>query len=107
MATAVKEKEQEAEEPEVKATGRSASYPWIDLEAAVGRLGEFWKAEKGYEVPTSAAFKHWGYGLKSSGARLTLAAMLNYGLLSDKGSNEERMVKITPLGVDIVMAPNP
>jgi hypothetical protein len=105
MATAAKEKESKA--PEVKATGRSASYPWIDLETAVQRLDQFWKVEKAYEAPISAAFKHWGYGLKSSGARLTLAAMLNYGLLSDKGSNEERMVKITSLGVDIVMAPNP
>lgn len=106
MATAAKEKPQDAKEPEIKATGRSASYPWIDLEAAVERLQQFWKAEKAYEVPVASAYKHWGYGLKSSGARLTLAAMLNYGLLSDKGSLDNRKVKITPLGIDVVMPPN-
>src|SRR4051812_16785066 len=107
MATVTKEKPQEDKQPEIKATGRSASYPWIDLQAAVARLEQFWKVEKTYEVPVSSAFKHWGYGAKSSGARLTLAAMLNYGLLSDRGSNEQRMVKVTPLGIEIVMAPDP
>lgn len=106
MAAATKEKNKVEKEPEVKATGRSASYPWIDLETAVGRLGEFWKEEKAYEVPIASAYKHWGYGAKSSGARLTLAAMLNYGLLMDKGANEQRTVKVTPLGVDLVMPPN-
>lgn len=104
MTTAVK---QQTKEPEIKATGRSAAYPWIDLEGAVARLDQFWKEEKTYEVPIGSAFKHWGYGAKSSGARLTLAAMLSYGFLADKGSNEKRTAKITKLGIEVVMAPSP
>lgn len=94
-------------QPDIKAAGRSASYPWISLETAVERLTEFWKAETTHEVAVKAAYKDWGYAEKSSGARLTVAAMLNYGLLADKGANEQRTVKITPLGIDIVMPPHP
>jgi hypothetical protein len=97
---------QEDGQPAIKASGRSSSYPWIDLGVAVGRLEELWKAVKTYEVPVKAAYKTWGYAEKSSGARLTLAALLNYGLLLDKGANEQRTVKISPLGVEIMMAPN-
>lgn len=104
MATAKKD---EAKEPEIKGQGRSASYPWIDLKTAEERTQQFWDKEKTYEAPLSSAYKHWGYGEKSSGARLTVAAMLSYGLMSDKGSNLARMVKLTPLGVELIMAPTP
>lgn len=94
------------ETAELKKGGRSASYPYIDLETALERAGQFWKAERTAEAPLPAAFKHWGYGDKSSGARLTAAALLSFGLLSDKGAGEQRMVRLTPMAVDILMAPS-
>lgn len=103
MATA----EKQAEHPPIKSQGRSASYPFIDLQQAEVRVKQFWDKEKTNEAPVGAAFAHWGYAPKSSGARLTIAALLSYGLLVDRGANENRMVKLSRLGVDLIMAPNP
>lgn len=98
--------EKQDESAEIKSAGRSASYPWIDLATAEQRLILFWKAEKTYEAPVSSAVEHWGYGAKSSGGRLTVAAMLSYGLMSDRGASEQRMLKISSLGVELMMAPS-
>lgn len=107
MATTAQSKDGNTKQAEPKGAGRSASYPWINLETAETRAKEYWDKEKTYEAPLSAAFKHWGYGPKSSGARLTIAAMLNYGLMSARGSKEKRVVKLTPVAIDLVMAPTP
>ncbi|APV49014.1 hypothetical protein BWI17_04550 [Betaproteobacteria bacterium GR16-43] len=103
---AAKETAVEKVEVEARGGGRSASYPSINLETAVNRAKQFWDGESKYEAPLTSAFQHWGYGPKSSGARLTVAAMLNFGLMTDRGANASRLVKLTPLGVDLMMAPN-
>ena len=86
--------------------GRSVSYPSINLEVAIQRARQFWDAEKMNEAPVTSAYGHWDYGAKSSGARLAAAALRSYGLLSSRGTNENRLVKLTDLAIDILMPPN-
>ena len=82
---------------------RSVSYPFIGLEEAVRRARTFYEAERRNAAPVVSAVEHWGYAEKSSGGRQTIAALIQFGLLMDEGSGEERKVRLTDLALDIVL----
>jgi hypothetical protein len=86
-----------------KAAPRSPSYPFINLETAVARAGEFWAEEKQHSAPKAVAFSHWKYASKSSGAQRTLAALKAYGLLVDSGGR----LQLTPRALKIVVPGSP
>ena len=83
--------------------GRGASYPSLTLREAVGKLKKFWVEEKKAAVPVSSAVKHWGYGEKSSGGRQAVSTLLQYGLLRDQGSGDQRRLSVSELGLDILL----
>jgi hypothetical protein len=85
------------------AGSRGAGYPAFSLEEAIVRARKFWDAERRNAAPVSAAVKHWGYGEKSSGGKRTISALIQYGLLSDEGSESNRTVKLTPRALDILV----
>lgn len=89
-----------------KAHARSVSYPSIALPTAIERAKQFWDAAGKHNVPVVFAITCWGYSLKSSGGKLTLAALLNFGLLEDSGSNDKRHVKLTERAIRIILAPD-
>lgn len=86
-----------------RATGRGPSYPALSLEEAVGKAKEFWVAAKRGAAPVAAVAKHWGYSETSSSGKTAVAALLQFGLLQSEGSLHSRTVKLTNLGLDIVL----
>lgn len=77
---------------------RSPSFPFIDLETAIGRAAEFYEREKRNSAPLEVAVGHWGYSSKSSGGKQTTAALRAYGLLAGRGR-----VSLTPRALKIVV----
>jgi hypothetical protein len=82
---------------------RSPKYPTVSLEMAIGRAQIFWDKEKRNTVPVPVAVKHWGYQSKSSGGMKTVAALINFGLMDDKGSGDERKVFLTDAAMRILL----
>lgn len=62
---------------------RSPSFPFISLPEAVHRARELHDAERRNLIPADVAVAHWGYSVKSSGGRQTVAALRAYGLLEE------------------------
>jgi hypothetical protein len=89
------------------AVHRSPSYPAINLKAAVDRAQTFYMYEKRAEASVSVAAQHWGYKVSSSGGRQVLAALISYGLMEDRGSNEQRYVRLTDLAFQILLDERP
>ena len=86
------------------ATGRGVAYPAFSLQEALARARKFWDAEKKNAAPVSAAVGHWGYGGKSSGGKRTIAALIQYGLMTDAGADEKRTVKLSDRALTIVLS---
>lgn len=86
--------------------GRGISFPFISLEAGIARAQVLFEKERRNAMPVSTAMKHWGYGLKSSGGRQTVAALSYYGLIEDSGSGDDRHIRLTNRAIDILLAPS-
>lgn len=86
---------------------RSPSFPSIDLKAAVERARAFYQHEKRLPANVTVAAKHWGYSPQSSGGKQVLAALLSFGLMEDKGSGDQRQVKLTDLALRILLDERP
>lgn len=86
---------------------RSPSFPSIDLKAAIERARTFYQHEKRLPANVAVAAKHWGYSPQSSGGKLVLAALLSFGLMEDKGSGDQRQVKLTDLALRILLDERP
>ncbi len=82
---------------------RSPKYPTMNLEQAINRARLFWDHEKRNTVPVSIAVKHWGYQAKSSGGPKAIAALINFGLMGDKGSSQDRKVYLTDQAIRILL----
>lgn len=93
---------------EVKKTKeRSPIFPFITLEFALERARQYYEQEKRGAAPTAVASRHWNYSPTSSGAMQTIAAMVNYGLMSDEGRGETRRLRLTDLALRILLDPRP
>ena len=86
---------------------RSPAYPGLDLKAAIERARSFYHHEKRSSANVAVAVQHWGYSPSSSGGRQTLAALISYGLLEDKGSGDQRSVTLTDLALRILLDDRP
>jgi hypothetical protein len=82
---------------------RSPSYPAIGLADALERANVLYKKEGRNAAPVDAAVTHWGYGVKSSGGRLVLAALRRYGLIEDEKHGSHTQVKLSRLALDIIL----
>lgn len=85
---------------------RSPAYPAIDLETAIQRLAIVYERESRQPVPISVLMEHWNFTPKSSYGLQTVAALLKYALMADEGSGLDRSVKITDLGLSILIPEN-
>ena len=86
---------------------RSPSFPAIDLKAAVDRARTFYQYEKRSSANVRVASKHWGYSPQSRGGKQVLAALIAFGLMEDKGSRDQRQVKLTDLALRILLDERP
>ncbi len=68
--------------------GRGPSYPFIDLEEAVGATKKIYDYTKRAPAPAGSVVENaLGYSLKSSGGVKTIAALKSYGLLEETGQS--------------------
>lgn len=88
-----------------KTKDRSPSFPFIDLETAIGRAKQIFDEEGRTPVPQLRVFMHWRYSDKSSGALQSIAALRSYGLLEEfgAGAGPSRQFKLTDLSLRILL----
>jgi len=86
-----------------KAHHRSPGYPSIDLEYAVEMAQKFFGHAKRMVVPSQNMASYWGFSESSSGWRLALAALKQYGLAESVGSKKSGEVKLTDLALKILL----
>lgn len=87
---------------------RSPAYPGINLETAIKRADGLYKKERRNPVPFPVAVGHWGFGPKSSGGLVSVAALKSFGLLEDvERSTSGRIVKLTDLAFQILLDERP
>jgi hypothetical protein len=82
---------------------RGPTSPFISLQEAVARAQKLYNEEGRAPAAAATAVKHWGYSEKSSGGRQTISALLQYGLVGDEGTGEQRKVSLTKRALDILM----
>jgi len=85
-----------------KVTTRSPSFPYIPLREAIDRAQQIYDAARAHPARLEAVASHWGYSVKSSGARQTISALRQFGLIEGEGS-----VKLTPLALKILFSEEP
>lgn len=86
---------------------RSPGYPAVTLAKAVERASDFYEKALHHPVPISVLASAWDYGIKSSGLFGTVAALKQFGLLSDEGSGEKRRFRLSDRAIRIVRDPDP
>ena len=86
---------------------RSPNFPYITLEAALGRARDFYAREKRSAAPFEVAAEHWGLRVSSSSALQTVAALKSYGLMVDEGRGPGKKVRLTDLALRIVLDDRP
>ena len=82
---------------------RSPARPGINLETAIARAKTFYEHEKRNPAPVDVAMRHWGFKEKSGPGLVTVAALKNFGLLSDSGTGKERTIKLTDNALRILL----
>ena len=87
--------------------GRSPAYPYISLRKALLRADGLRCAEGKHTVPRSSAYHVWGIGDKSSGARQTVAALKQFGLLEYEGTGVDRKIRLSDRALKILLDKRP
>jgi hypothetical protein len=76
--------------------GRGPSYPFVDLEQAIGATRKIYEYAKRSAAPSNSVVETaLGYSLKSSGGIKTIAALKSYGLIEEIDGNNGKALKIT------------
>ncbi len=87
---------------------RSPAYPGISLEIALKRAKGLYDKERRNQVAFPVAVSYWGFGAKSSGGLLSVAALKSFGLLEDiERGPGGRIVKLTDLALRILLDERP
>ena len=78
---------------------RSPAYPGINLEVALKRASGLYVKERRNAVAFPVAVSYWGFGPKSSGGLVSVAALKSFGLLDDVERGPGGLsVKLSDLG---------
>ena len=86
---------------------RSPNFPAIDLQEALKRAKEFHNHEDRHPANIEVASRHWGYKNYNSGGSVVIAALISFGLMESEGVGSSRRIKLSPLGLRIVLDPRP
>jgi len=93
----------DASKPLKRRDGRSPAYPFIPIQKALEKIAALYGQEKAHAAPLASALSAWGYSVKSSGGRQTLATMKYYGLVEITGEGDARMVKVSEMARRILL----
>ena len=94
----------EVEEPK---RFRSPPYPFMALPRALERARRLYEIAKHHEVDLEILGKAWSYGLKSSGLVQTASALIQFGLLANRGVRTARKFQLTPEAIRMIEDPDP
>jgi hypothetical protein len=83
---------------------RSPAYPNFDLRAAINHTQTIYDHEKRNAAPVAVVAKHCGYDITSSAGLRLVAALKQFGLVSEQGTGDDRHVQITDRALDILLA---
>ena len=83
---------------------RSPAYTSIGLKEALEKARIIWEYEKRNEVAIDVAARHWKAAPKSSTTLMAFSALKKFNLISDRGSGDQRYVKLTDLAYSILRA---
>lgn len=86
---------------------RSPAYPVIDLGKALARARVLFDLECQNPTPVNVALEHWGQSPKSSGGMRVVAALKQFGLLTEEGSGDYRIVRLSDTALRIVRDERP
>jgi hypothetical protein len=86
---------------------RSPNYPAINLEKAVARAEDLYKAFKRNAVPAAVAQEKWGYKAGSGLGRQTVAALKAFGVIDTQGSGDDQHIKISEEAFDAIILNGP
>lgn len=93
--------------PRAKRSGRSPSYPGIDLKEALERSHTLYRIEGKYSASVETILAHWGYKPKSGPGLVTIAALKKFGLLIDEGSGRSRKARLSDNAIRIALDTRP
>jgi hypothetical protein len=82
---------------------RSPSYPYVSLPVAIDRLRAFHSVNKRYEALIADAAQPWNMKPTSSSVLRNVAALVAFGLLDESGSGETRKIRVSDLGLKILL----
>ena len=86
-----------------KRSGRSPSYPDIDLANSIEKTDTLWQKEGRNFAPVTAIHDHWGFKANTGPALRAVAALGKFGLLVYEGRGDNRQAKLTDLALTIVL----
>lgn len=92
-----------AQKTEEKAFLRSPSYPSISLKRAVELSKELYQKVRKNKVGAADAMQEMGFNPAASTGQRALAAIISYGILEAEGARGDRQVKLSGLGLDLVL----
>lgn len=82
---------------------RSPAYPSISLPEAVEKARALYQREKMNPFTPEVALDHWRYDAGSGNGMRAIAALKQYGLLDEKKTGNDRELRFTDLGIDILI----
>ncbi len=82
---------------------RSPAYPALNLEAAIEKAYDLYRAEGRNATALAVALQHWGYSQKSGNGMKALAALKSFGLVEVTGSGESQRIKLSELALRIIL----
>jgi hypothetical protein len=82
---------------------RSPNYPYIKLGDAINKLNLIYEHEDDHFAPVDAIASHWKMSTTSSSLGKVIGALLQYNLIEEKGSGDGRHLKVSSLGLDILL----
>lgn len=88
---------------EKRKRNRSPLYPFVDLETAVGYAETLYREATFYYVPFREVIGYIGQNPTSSHGMRSLSAVGQFGLTEEKGTKEDRQVRLSELGKRIVL----
>jgi hypothetical protein len=94
---------QEADKP---SRSRSPSFPFIALPKAIERARILFEAAGHREVSFEELASAWNYGIRSSGALQSAAALGQFGLLESYGPTKARRYRLTPDALRLLQKPD-
>ena len=96
------------EEKKVKvARLRSPNFPYISLERAIELIRILFKNYRRSLVPFDTAMTTLEFSPKSSKAKQVMAALSSYGLADTEGKGDDKQIKISDLGYNVIIDDRP